>query len=397
MFLLPGAERYRRVMICGGIVLVLMAQAVMPWQPLEDACNNFFGPLVRPLTQASAVTAELILPTAEPADSNQVLEASVLVAMERKLGLPKALPGMQWLEVPVLAVEAEVGRITVAAGADFHLAVGQIVAYGDQYIGRVSAVMPYQATVELVTAPNVRTGVLLTDVSGFHSRGVSLGRGRAGAAVLPWLQNTDRIAQEQALTWRPRPLDPPNLAAAELLLGVTKQEGDVKRGNAVWVVDGQLPAAAEGRLYIAASAVGERLVAEPVQVRTAAWRLLLDDAVLGSGWCAVASPTDHAPEVFVDRGQVGGRCRSWRGNWGWFRRESAAQWQQDAVALETASGQVLDVRRWQGVAPALPLFTRGGDGVPRGLWLGNSDSPSLVPASQLMVIHQQDAAAGAAQ
>lgn len=396
MFLLPGAERYRRVMICGGIVLVLMVQAVVPWQPLEDTCNHFFGPLLRPLTEASAVTAEFIRPTAEPADSNQALAGSVLVAMERRLGLPQALPGMKWLEVPVLAVEPQVGRITVAAGADFHLAEGQLVAYGSQYIGRVSAVKPFQATVELVTAPNVRTGVLLTDSDGLQTKGVSLGRGRAGAAVLPWLQSTDRLHEGQVLTWRPRPLDPPNLSAAQLHLGMTSREGDVQRGNAVWTIDGKLPAAAEGRLYIAASAVGERLVAEPVQVRTAAKRLLLDDAVLGAGWCAVASSTEQPPAVFVDRGQVGGWCSSWRGNWGWFRRVSAWQWQQDAVALETTSGQVLDVAQWQSADSALPLFTRGGGGVPRGLWLGNRDSPALLPASQLLVIVQQDGAAGAA-
>lgn len=397
MFLLPGAERYRRVVICGGIVFVLMVQAVVSWQPLEDACNHFFGPLLRPLTQVSAITAEFVLPTAEPMDSSQALEGSVLVAMERQLGLPQPLPGMKWLEVPVLAVEALVGRITVAAGADFHLAEGQIVAYGSQYIGRVSAVQPFQATVELVTAPNVRTGVLLTDSHGLQTKGVSLGRGRAGAAVLPWLQNSDRLSAGQVLTWRPRPLDPPNLAAAQLQLGFSRREGDLERGNAVWTVDGTLPAAAEGRLYIAASAVGERLVAEPVQVRTAATRLLLDDAVLGNGWCAVSSLTEQAPAVFLDRGQVGGWCSSWRGNWGWFRRVPASAWQQNAVGLETSSGQVLSLDQWQEAVMALPLFTRGGNGVPRGLWLGNRDSPALLPAAQLMVIVQQDAAAGAKQ
>jgi hypothetical protein len=384
-------------MICGGIVLAFMVQAVTPWQPLEDACNHFFGPLLRPLTQASASTAEFVLPTAEPSDGSQALTGSVLVAMERKLGLPEPIAGMKWLEVPVLAVEAEVGRITVAAGGDFHLAEGQIVAYGEQYIGRVSAVKPFQATVELVTAPNVRTGVLLTNQDGAQTKGVSLGRGRAGAAVLPWLQNTDRLGEGQVLTWRPRPLDPPNLAQAKLQMGVTKREGDVQRGNAVWTIDGTLPAAAEGRLYIAASAVGERLVAEPVQVRTAATRLLLDDAVLGNGWCAVASSAQQAPAVFVDRGQVGGWCSSWRGNWGWFRRVPAQQWQENAVALETTSGQILNVNQWQQSAEALPLFTRGGNGVPRGLWLGHRDSPALLPASQLLVIVQQDPAARAAQ
>jgi len=397
VFLLPGAERYRRVMVCASIVVVMLLQAVVPWSPLEEACNHFFGPLLRPLTRVSAKVVEFVAPIAAPVNASQALERSVLVEMERRLGKPQPLLGMEWLEVPVLAVEAEVGRITLAAGADFHLGVGQIVAYGNQFLGRVSSVELHQATVDLVTAPNVRTGVLLTAADGSTTRGISLGRGRAGPAVLPWLQSSDQITAGLVLTWRPRPLDPPNLGAAHLFLGVTAQVGAVQRGNATWVIEGPLPAGAEGRLYIAASAVGERLVAEPLQVRTVAKRLLLDDAVLGAGWIAVAAPAEVVPTVWMDGGQVGGWCSSWRGNWGWFRRVAPAQWQQRAVALETSTGAVLELAKWQNVTPALPLFTRGGQGVPRGLWLGNSDAAALVPASQLVVIVQQETVAGAVQ
>lgn len=390
MFLLPGAERYRRVMLCAGVIVVLMVQALLPWQPLEDGCNQIFGPLLRPLTELSAAAAEIVLPTAEPAESRQALEHSVLVEMERRLGKPEPLLGMEWLEVPVLSLEAEVGRITLAAGSDFHIATGQVVAYGDRYLGRVTEVTAHQATVELVTAPNVRTGVLLSDELGTTSQAVSLGRGRAGPAVLPWLEEADHIAAGQTLTWRPRPLDPPNLTAAKLRLGVTKRIGEEQRGTAVWTIDGTLPTAAEGRLYVAASAVGERLVAEPLQVRTDARRLLLDDAVLGSGWCAVAAETNIKPAVFVDQGQVSGWCSSWRGNWGWFRVAAPASWQNAAVALQSETSSVLDTSSWQNAEQALPLFTRGGQGVPRGLWLGFRDQPSRLPSSQLTVIVQAD-------
>ncbi len=390
MFLLPGAERYRRVVLCGGIVVALIVQAVLQWQPLEDACNSVFGPILRPVTQASAKAVELVMPTTEPIDGSQPLESSVLVEMERRLGRPQPLPGMKWLEVPVVSVEADVGRITLAAGADFHLVVGQIVAYGERFIGRISQVEGHRSTVELVTAPNVRTGVLLISKDEAASKGVSLGRGRAGPAVLPWLEDADLVVAGQDIAWRPRPLDPPNLSEAELHLGVCRREGDEQRGNAVWVLDAPLPAGAEGRLFVAASAVGERLVAEPLQVSTPGERLLIDDAVLGSGWCAVAASSPITPTVFVDRGQAGGWCSSWRGNWGWFRRMPAASWGSKAVALETTSGAVLDIQRWQTSDDALPLFTRGGNGVPRGLWLGNRDAPALVPASQLLVIAQDD-------
>lgn len=390
MFLLPGAERYRRVMSCAGVIAVLMVQAMLPWQPLEDGCNRVFGPLLRPLTELSAAAAEIVLPTAEPAESPQALEHSVLVEMERRLGKPEPLPGMEWLEVPVLSLEAEVGRITLTAGSDFHLAKGQVVAYGDRYLGRVTEVTAHQASVELVTAPNVRTGVLLSDEIGGSSKAVSLGRGRAGPAVLPWLQEADHIAEGQRLTWRPRPLDPPNLTAAKLHLGVTKRIGEEQRGTAVWTIDGALPTAAEGRIYVAASAVGERLVAEPLQVRTAARRLLLDDAVLGSGWCAVAADINIKPAVFADHGQVGGWCSSWRGNWGWFRIAAPASWQGAAVALQAENSSVLDQSAWQEAEQALPLFTRGGQGVPRGLWLGFRDQAARLPSSKLTVILQAD-------
>lgn len=390
MFLLPGAERYRRGVFCAGLVVFLVIQAVFPWQPLEDGCNRLIGPLTRPITELSAAAAEVVVPTAEPAEKRQALEHSVLVEMERRLGKPDALPGMEWLEVPVVSLETEVGRVTLAAGSDFHIASGQVVAYGDRYLGRVTEVGAHQTTVELVTAPNVRTGVMLQGRAGIRSKAVSLGRGRAGPAVLPWLQEANHIAEGQSLTWRPRPLDPPNLHAAQLRLGVTKRIGDEQRGTAVWTIDGSLPTAAEGRLYVAASAVGERLVAEPLQVQRPARRLLLDDAVLGSGWCAVAADIAVKPAVFAEQGQVGGWCSSWRGNWGWFRIAAPASWQSQAVALQSETTSVLGQKDWQQVDEALPLFTRGGNGVPRGLWLGFRNQAARLPSSELSVIVQAD-------
>jgi len=377
--------------------VVLIVQAVLPWQPLEDGCNRLFGPLTRPIAELSAAASEIVLPTAEPANSLQTLDHSVLVEMERRLGKPEPLPGMEWLEVPVLSLDPEVGRITLAAGSDFHIASGQVVAYGDRYLGRVTDVSAHQAVVELVTAPNVRTGVLLKDEMGVTSKAVSLGRGRAGPAVLPWLQEADHISEGQVLTWRSRPLDPPNLHAAKLRLGQAQRDGDEQRGTAVWTIDGDLPAAAEGRLYVAASAVGERLVAEPLQVRTEARRLLLDDAVLGSGWCAIAADTSIKPAVYADQGQVGGWCSSWRGNWGWFRIAEPSSWQGRAVALHAESSSVLDCTDWQQAEQALPLFTRGGHGVPRGLWLGFRDQAARLPSSALTVIVQADDVVGETQ
>lgn len=388
MFLLPGAERYRRVLLFGSCLLLLTFQAIVGFAPVERAVLEATGPLLRPLTRLSGAALSWIQPESGVLSGESGLLPSALVEMERRQGRPPTLPGLAWLEVPVVATDGETGRMTLAAGEDVHLAVGQVVAYADHFLGRVAIVRERTAEVDLITAPNMRTGAALLLADGEEVAAISLGRGRAGPAVLRWLEQDGLVEQGQRLRWRPRPGDDPNLHAAHLLLGVVAQEGDAERGTASWVVQHQAPAGAEGRVFIAAGAVGPDLVAEIPRLETSARRLLLEDAVLGPGWCAIQADAEHAPTVLVDRGRVGGRILSWRGNWGWCRLMPSSEWADEAVGLELSSSSVLPWSRWREQTQEVALFTRGGLGIPRGLWIGPQTLPALKPAHELLVVGQ---------
>ena len=169
-------------------------------------------------------------------------------------------------------------------------------------------------------------------------------------------------------------------------MGTLRMAGQESRGTAHWVVHQEIPVAAEGRVFMAAGAVGTRLIAEPSQRRAPAARLLLTDAILGEGWFAFSAAGDFRPTVVTDRGKVCGEVLSWRGNWGWARQWPPARWKQRAVALDVAVGEVLAAESWSQGERVLPLFTRGGQDLPRGLWLGYRDQPAPVPGETLQAL-----------
>ena len=186
--------------------------------------------------------------------------------------------------------------------------------------------------------------------------------------------------------WRPRPLDPPNLEQAGLYMGTMQVEGDASRGESLWVVDHSIPAGAQGRVFIAAGAVGKELIAEPAQRRQVASRLLRTDALLGSDWYALRSDADFAPTVVTDQSKVSGELLVWRSSWGWARRLAPAAWSEGAVALNPDAGEVLGASAWKAAKDPLPLFTRGGLHLPRGLWLGYQDEAAHYPQVNLEVL-----------
>lgn len=383
MFLLPGAERYRRVLLTVGAVAVVALQAVLRLPPVEAMTYRVVGPLQRPIAGLAGEIAQAVVGPSESEKGPEPPQTSALIAIEREQGMPAPIPGMAWLEVPVRSLEIERGRLVVAAGEDFHLAENQIVAFGDAFLGRVGAVRPYEADVDLWTSADMRTGLSVRTEEGGAVSAVCFGRGAGGPAVVSWSEDATRFAVGQPLAWRPRPLDPPNLALAELHLGVLHQVGEAQRGDATWVVAQSIPVAAEGRVFVAAGAVGTQLVAEPAQRKASADALLLPDAVLGEDWYAFTSPAGFRPTVVQDRGRVQARVGVWRGSWGWAKRLPPAAWSQDAVALQLETGEVLSVQDWSEAENPLPLFTRGGAGVPRGLWLGFRDEPQGWPGGNL--------------
>ena len=387
MFLLPGAERYRRVLLTGAAVGLLAVQAVLQQPQIENVVNRVLAPVQKPIAGLAGTLDDLLgsgSPSAEHSDAAPT--ASALVAMERRLGLPSPIPGMAWLEVPVWSLDLERGRLVIAAGTDFHLAEGQVVAFGDAFLGRLGEVREHSADVELWTAAGLRTGLSVLSDARLPIRSVCFGRGSGGAAVVEWSEDETGHAEGRPLMWRPRPLDPPNFAQAGLLLGIMGQEGDASRGEALWVVQHAIPAGAQGRVFIAAGAVGSTLIAEPAQRKEVASRLLRTDAILGSEWYALSSSADFSPTVSMEQGKVSGELRVWRSQWGWAKRLSPAAWGGRAVALHLEESAVLDSERWQTFEQPLPLFTRGGADLPRGLWIGYQDEHAPRPGTELEVL-----------
>ncbi|MGB0953804.1 MAG: hypothetical protein ACPG31_11300 [Planctomycetota bacterium] len=383
MFLLPGAERYRRVLLTVGAVAVVAVQAVLRFPAIDHLAYRVIGPVQKPLTELAGTVSEWVVGGAKAAEGPEPPATSALIAIERERGMPAPIPGMAWLEVPVQLLELERGRLVLAAGEDFHLAEDQIVAFGDAFLGRIGAVRAFEADVELWTSADMRTGLSVVVEEGPTLPAVCFGRGSGGPAVVAWSEDETRFAPGLPLAWRPRPLDPPNLAQARLHLGQLQSIGDQKRGDATWVVEQSIPVAAEGRVFVAAGAVGATLVAEPSQRKAAASPMLLPDAVLGDDWYAFSSDAGFRPTVVVDRGRVNGQVGDWRGSWGWARRLPPAAWSTDAVALQLQTGEVLAADAWRDAAEALPLFTRGGAGIPRGLWLGYRDDVQHWPSASL--------------
>lgn len=383
MFLLPGAERYRRVLLTVGAVAVVATQAILQVPMVDALTYRVVGPAQAAVARTAGSLAELVLGSPAVPEGPEPPATSALITVERERGMPAPIPGMAWLEVPVRSLELERGRLVVAAGEDFHLAENQIVAFGDAFLGRVGAIRPFEADVELWTSADMRTGLSVHPADGLPVQAVCFGRGSGGPAVVSWSEDETRFAVGQDLRWRPRPLDPPNLAEARLQLGQLQQVGNPARGDATWVVEQAIPVAAEGRVFVAAGAVGTRLVAEPGQSRAEATPILLPDAVLGEDWYAFSSTSDFAPTVVMDHGRVQAKVGNWRGGWGWAKRRTPADWGEGAVALKLESGEVLGAEAWRAHEQALPLFTRGGAGIPRGLWLGFRDDRGGWPTPRL--------------
>lgn len=387
MFLLPGAERYRRVLLTGAAIGLLGVQAVLQQPQVERTVNRVLAPVQKPLAGLAGTLGGFLIGGSSVGDEAETAPtASALVAMERRLGLPEAILGMAWLEVPVWSLDLERGRLVIAAGADFHLAEGQVVAFGDAFLGRLGEVREHAADVELWTAAGLRTGLSVISDVRLPIRAVCFGRGSGGTAVVEWSEDETGHADGRLLMWRPRPLDPPVLEQSGLRLGVLRQEGDPSRGEATWVVEHAIPAGAQGRVFIAAGAVGTTLIAEPAQRKQSATRLLRTDAILGSDWYALAADTDFVPAVSTEQGKVSGEVRVWRGQWGWARRLAPADWRDRAVALQMEENAVLGAEAWMAFEQPLPLFTRGGTDLPRGLWIGYQDEAAPQPGAALEVL-----------
>ncbi len=379
-FLLPGAERNRKKLLTVLAVLLLCVQSCFPLPLIDNVVNTICGPVMQPVTRLAGVWSSLFqrLPAG---DDISGLYNSPLITAERKFGHPIDVPSVVWLEVPVLAIDFDSGVMKLGAGNDFHLSPGQVVAFADNYLGRIADVDDEIAFVDLFNRAGHRTGVTMGSAAN-ATQAVCFGRGLAGTPVIDWFENEKQAHSNMRLTWRPRPLDPEQLAQAKLMLGVSAAEGSSERGDGMLVVEHRLPASAEGRVYVAASAVGENIVSEPLLHHSSAQRILLGDGVFNNKLCAISSSAAFYPAVLSDHARVCGEVVAWRGNWGWAYLQAPSSWWQQAVTIEDGKVQLCDEQQ---AHYDQVIYTRGGSGVPRGMLLGTFGDRSFVPSANLDV------------
>ncbi len=369
---LGGAERRRRTVLLAVLLLVGTSASWWPVARLDAALGAVVGWVGAPCTLAAGWVLGLV---AAPPRGDPRRPERALAELEREAGMPPSLPGRLWLEVPVLA-EPVHDRLPLGAGADFHLGDDMLVAWGERYLGRLAAIGPNRSEVVLASAPGVRTGVWLVGPDGRRFEGVVLGRGGTSLPVLAWREEGPPPAPGTRVLFRARPGEDPALSRGALLLGELRREGEASRGTEAWVVDFALPPGAEGRVFVAASAVGDRLVAEP-GVGVAGARLALHgDAVFAGAAWAVLAPDAAGRGVLLADGRGVARVLVRRGPVVWVRPLRPEDWGAAAV-VATAAGL-----RPGDLAPLDPgdRFTRGRDGSPRGVFLGRrGDAPGTAP------------------
>lgn len=98
--------------------------------------------------------------------------------------------------------------------------------------------------------------------------------------------------------------------------------------------------------------------------------------------CAVTSSADFQPAVLSDHSLVCGKVVAWRGNWGWAYLQQPSAWIEKSVSLVDGA---VRLHSPENDASNPILYTRGGEGVPRGMLLGESQANRFVPSASLEV------------
>ncbi len=379
MLLIPGAERERRALLLGASLTLGAGLAWWPVANLERALARALDPALNPVAAAAGWVAGWVAGAAQGAPESPPLHS--LEGVERAAARPPAAAGLAWFEVPVLRVEAGGTELVLAAGRAHGLAPGQVVAYGLAYIGRLAEVGERTALVVRPQVADERTGVTLPDAGATRREAILLGRGARRPPVLNWIADGGEPEPGQSVLFRGRSTDPPGLAEAGLLLGTARLTGDASRGERAWILEENWPPAAEGRVSIAMGALPAGPIAAPAPAAVAVALRLSADAVLGPRVSAWRAPPDFAATVLLRGPRVHGPVIAARGRTLWVRADCPEDWRSAAVVM---SGERLVAAAEWPAGQMGAWFTRGGEGVPRGLWLGNSGA--VPPRSGLAVL-----------
>ncbi len=365
-FLLPDAERFRRLALTGLLLLVLTVLALVPWDLPDRWLGRGTSALAAPLAGLAGLAVDAV--AGRPEAVPLLVPPLELEVLERQLGTPEPVAGLRWLETPVLEADLAAGELHLAGGRRHGLAPGSPVVFGRLWLGRVAEAGEVSCRALLWTAADARTGVLLEDAEG-RLAAVCVGRGRDAPPLVRWVETAGEPRPGMTVRWRRREADPPELASLDLELGVLRQEGDPRRRQERWVVEARLPLGAEGRVWVGAGALGpEPPPRLPLRRRTAE-PLLRADAVLGPRLALVRSP--GAGGALATPAGVAGPVVAGRGELHWIRHRAPLEWGEEALAVDPASGVLEPVSALDAQARMRAfLYTRGTAGVPRGLPLG---------------------------
>lgn len=369
MLLLPGAERERRALLLGAALAAGLGLSWWPLAGLDAWIARQSSPVAGPIAAVAGWLSGLILPAppAAPAAAPPVR----LADLERAAATPPEVRGLAWLEVPVLHAKADGTELLLAAGSRHSLAPGMPVVWGSYYLGRIARVSETEALVLRPAAADERTGVGWNSEDGSPLEAVAIGRGGGLAPVLHWLAEGPEPVPGLAVRFRGRRNDPPALAEAGFLLGHLAPRGSASRGDAAWVIEEARPEAAEGRVFVAAGALPADPIQMPALLGAPSRSRLGQDAVLGPRLSAWAAPARFEPSVLVRGERVLGPVVARRGGLAWVRADRPEHWAARAVVMLESPPRLLLATDLPPGARGL-WFTRGSDGVPRGLWLGRS-------------------------